>query len=51
MSLLQLKQQVNKLSQEERRELNAYLLRLRHESEEGQVQLNQRMCAIDKGAR
>ena len=49
MSLLQIKQQVNKLSPEERRELNAYLLRLRNESAEGRSELNQRMAAIDQG--
>jgi hypothetical protein len=49
MSLLQIKQQVNKLSSEERRELNAYLLRLRNESAEGRSKLSQRMTAIDEG--
>ena len=34
---------------EERRELNAYLLRLRNESEEGRAKLNQRMHSMDEG--
>ena len=49
MSLLQIKQQVSKLSPEERRELNAYLIRLRNESDEGRDRIDQRMAAIDQG--
>ena len=32
MTMLELKQQVARLSARERRELNAYMIRLRHES-------------------
>jgi hypothetical protein len=49
MSLLQIKQQVGKLSPEERRELNAYLVRLRNESEEGRNKIDWRMTAMDQG--
>lgn len=49
MSLLEIKQQVGKLSPEERRELNAYLVRLRNESEEGRSRTDQRMAAMDQG--
>jgi len=49
MTLLQIKQQVSKMTVEERRELNAYLLRLRNESEEGRAKLNQRMHSMDAG--
>ena len=49
MTLLQIKQQVSKMTVDERRELNAYLLRLRNESEEGQAKLSQRMRSMDEG--
>jgi hypothetical protein len=49
MSLLEIKQEVTKLSPHERRELNAYLVRLRNESEEGQTRLSEHMTAMDAG--
>ena len=49
MTLLQIKQQVSRLTSDERRELNAYLLRLRNESEEGRAKLSQRMRSMDEG--
>ena len=49
MMLLQIKQQVSKMTVDERRELNAYLLRLRRESEEGRTELNRRMRSMDEG--
>lgn len=49
MSLLELKQQVTRLSPPERRELNAYLVRLRNESDEGRQALAAKMAAMDSG--
>ena len=49
MSLLELKQQVTRLSPTERRELNAYLIRLRNESEEGRKALAAKMNDMDMG--
>ena len=49
MTLLQIKQQVSKLTADERRELNAYLLRLRNESEEVRAKLSQRKLCMDEG--
>jgi hypothetical protein len=51
MSLLEIKQQVSRLSAAERRELNAYLLRLRNESPEGRELLTKRMRSMDAGAK
>jgi len=51
MSLLELKQEVSRLTPGERRELNAYLVRLRNESEEGRSVLSQRMSEMDEGCR
>lgn len=49
MSLLEIKQQITKLTSAERQELNAYLLRLRNESREGQVTVSTLMGEMDKG--
>lgn len=49
MSLLELKQQVTRLSPSERRELNAYLVRLRNESDEGRQALTGKMDDMDAG--
>lgn len=49
MSLLQIKQQITGLSPEERRELNAYLVRLRNETEEWRNTLDERMADMDQG--
>ena len=49
MRLLELKQEISRLSPAERRELSAYLARLRHESEEGKETIDQRMQEMDRG--
>jgi hypothetical protein len=49
MTLLELKQQVTKLSLRERRELNAYLTRLRHERPEWKKMVSKRMREMDSG--
>jgi len=49
MSLLEIKQQVTRLTPAERRELNAYLLRLRNESDEGQRNISSLMREMDEG--
>ncbi len=49
MTMLELKQQVSRLNQRERRELNAYLIRLRHESPQWRRTVGKRMAAMDEG--
>jgi hypothetical protein len=49
MTLLQLKQEVSRLSLRERRELNAYMIRLRHERPEWKKMVSQRMREMDAG--
>ena len=49
VSLLELKQQVTRLSPAERRELNAYLVRLRNESDEGRQALAAKMDDMEAG--
>ena len=49
MTMLQLKQQVTRLSKTERRELNAYMIRLRHETPEWRKSISRRMRAMDAG--
>ena len=49
MTMLELKQQVSRLSERERRELNAYLIRLRHEKPEWRRMMARRMKAMDQG--
>ena len=49
MTLLELKQQVSRLSARERRELNAYLIRLRHERPEWRRVVSKRMRDMDQG--
>ena len=49
MSLLELKQEVSRLTPGERQELNTYLVRLRNESEAGRSFLSQRMSEMDEG--
>jgi len=49
MRLLELKQEITRLSPAERRELNAYLIRLRNESEEGRDAISLRMREMDEG--
>jgi hypothetical protein len=49
MTMLELKQQVSRLSERERRELNAYLIRLRHEKPEWRRMMAKRMKVMDQG--
>jgi hypothetical protein len=49
MTMLELKQQVSRLSARERRELNAYLIRLRHERPEWRRMISRRMRDMDQG--
>jgi hypothetical protein len=47
--MLELKQQVSRLTARERRELNAYLIRLRHERPEWRRMVSKRMRDMDQG--
>ena len=49
MTLLQLKQEISRLSLRERRELNAYMIRLRHERPEWKKLVSRRMREMDAG--
>ncbi len=49
MTMLQLKQEVTRLSKRERRELNAYMIRLRHETPEWKKTVSKLMRAMDAG--
>ena len=49
MTLLQLKQEISRLSLRERRELNAYMIRLRHERHEWKKRVTRRMRDMDAG--
>ena len=49
MTLLQLKQEISRLSLRERRELNAYMIRLRHERPEWKKMVSRRMREMDSG--
>jgi hypothetical protein len=49
MTLLQLKQEITRLSLKERHELNAYLIRLRHERPEWKRMISKRMRDMDAG--
>ncbi|MGH7958345.1 MAG: hypothetical protein ACREH8_15240 [Opitutaceae bacterium] len=49
MTLLQLKQEISRLSLRERRELNAYMIRLRHERPEWKKETSRRMREMDAG--
>jgi hypothetical protein len=49
MTLLQLKQEITRLSLRERRELNAYMIRLRHERPEWKKLVSRRMRDMDAG--
>jgi hypothetical protein len=51
MTLLKLKQEIARLSQKNRRELNAYMIRLRHERPDWQAMASKRMQAMDAGAK
>jgi hypothetical protein len=49
MTMLQLKQEISRLSARERRELNAYLIRLRHETPTWRKAISKRMREMDAG--
>jgi len=49
MTLLQLKQEISRLTLRERRELNAYMIRLRHERPEWKRMISKRMRDMDAG--
>ena len=49
MTMLELKQQISRLSVRERRELNAYMIRLRHERPEWKRAISKRMRDMDAG--
>jgi len=49
MTLLELKQEITRLSQRELRELNAYMIRLRHERPEWKKMISKRMREMDAG--
>ena len=49
MTLLQLKQEISRLTLRERRELNAYMVRLRHERPEWKKMISRRMREMDSG--
>ncbi|MCF6313773.1 MAG: hypothetical protein L3J39_15115 [Verrucomicrobiales bacterium] len=46
---LDLKQQLTHLSQEDRQNISAYLLRLKHASTEGKTEITQLMREMDSG--
>jgi hypothetical protein len=48
-AVLELKQQLCKLSPSERKQVSAYLLRLKHESPAWKKELGRRMKAMDTG--
>ena len=49
MTMLQLKQEITRLTKRERSELNAYMIRLRHETPEWKKTVSKRMRAMDVG--
>ena len=49
MTLLQIKQGITRLTLAERRELNAYMIRLRHERPEWKRMISKRMREMDAG--
>ena len=49
MTLLQLKQEISRLTLRERRDLNAYMIRLRHERPEWKKMVSRRMRDMDGG--
>jgi len=49
MTMLKLKQEISRLSVRERRELNAYMIRLRHERPEWKKMISKRMRDMDAG--
>ena len=51
MTMLELKQRVSHLTIRERRELNAYLIRLRHETPQWRRNAGKRLRAMDAGSK
>ncbi|MFY9925815.1 MAG: hypothetical protein WCA95_01200 [Opitutaceae bacterium] len=49
MTMLELKQEVSRLSIRERRELNAFMIRLRHERPEWKRMISKRLRDMDAG--
>jgi hypothetical protein len=49
MTMLELKQEISRLTKHQRRELNAYLIRLRHETPEWKRMISRRMREMDAG--
>jgi hypothetical protein len=49
MTMLELKQEISRLSVRERRELDAYMIRLRHERPEWKRMISKRMRDMDAG--
>ena len=48
-AMLELKQRVSRLTKSERRELNAYMIRLRHKTPEWRKVISRRMRDMDAG--
>jgi hypothetical protein len=48
-AMLELKQRVSHLTRSERRELNAFMIRLRHETPASRKEISRRMRAMDAG--
>lgn len=48
-AMLELKQRVSRLTNSEQRELNAYMIRLRHETSKWRKMISQRMRDMDAG--
>jgi len=48
-AILEIKQRLSKLSENERREVAAYLLRLKHESPAWKKEMSRRMKEMDRG--
>ncbi|HTB62251.1 MAG TPA: hypothetical protein VK737_01575 [Opitutales bacterium] len=49
MTMLELKQEVSRLSPRHRRELNAYMIRLRHQTPAWRKEISRRMKRMDGG--
>jgi hypothetical protein len=49
MTMLELKQEISRLSLRDQRELNAYMIRLRHERPEWRKMISKRMRDMDAG--
>jgi hypothetical protein len=49
MTMLELKQEVSRLSAGQRRELNAYMIRLRHQTPAWRKMISKRMREMDAG--